>query len=335
LEKSCREAGVEIIDATVKPELGGEGIAALVSEDGRRISGDLYVDASGFRSELLGRALGEPFISYEDALFCERAVIAGWPRTNEPIYPYTTVETMNSGWAWQIEHEHFINRGYVYSSRFISDDEALAEFLAKNPKIANTPRVVKFRSGRYARHWVGNVIAIGNSAGFVEPLEATALQVICVEVSTLADALLDSLCEPNPSIMKLYNRYNSDQWDDIRNFLAVHYKFNTRLDTPFWQACRNETALHAAEEIVEFYRENGPSMLAGVALVHPSNSFKMDGYMALLVGQNVPHNKPYAVPPAERDLWRKHCEGLATEARRGMTVKEALDAIRSPGVKLA
>ena len=86
---------------------------------------------------------------------------------------------------------------------------------------------------------------------------------------------------------------------------------------------------------MEFYRDNGPSVLAGVALVHPSNSFKMDGYMALMVGQNVPHNKPYNVPPAERDIWRKHCQALAEEARRGMGVKEALNAIRGPGVKMA
>jgi tryptophan 7-halogenase len=335
LENRCRENGVEIVDATVKPELGGEGVAALVAEDGRRITGDLYIDASGFRSELLGRALEEPFLNYDDALFCDRAVIGGWPRTDEPILPYTTADTMDAGWCWQIEHETFINRGYVYSSRFISDEAALAEFLGKNPKVATTPRVVKFRSGRYRRNWVGNVIGIGNAAGFVEPLEATALQVICVEASTLADALLDSLCEPNPSIQKLYNRYNADQWDDIRNFLAVHYKFNTRLQTPFWRACQNETALHGAADIVEFYSENGPSVLAGVTLVHPSNSFRMDGFMALLVGQNVPHQKPYAAPPEERAFWKQYCLRLAEEAKRGMTVKESLDALRAPGVKLA
>ena len=335
LENRARENGVTIIDATVKPELGGEGIAALIAEDGQRITGDLFIDASGFRSELLGRAFNEPFISYEDALFCDKAVIGGWARTNERILPYTTAETMDAGWCWQIEHETFINRGYVYSSRFISDEAALDEFLRKNPQVTTQPRVVKFRSGRYARNWIGNVVAIGNSAGFVEPLEATALQVISVEASTLADSLLDCLCEPTPSMVRLYNRYNADQWDDIRNFLAVHYKFNTRLHTPFWEACRNETALHGAEEIVEFYRENGPSALAGVTLVHQSNSFKMDGFLALLVGQNVPHKKPYTPTQDEANFWRQHCLRLAQEARNGMDVKEALAAIRSPDVKLA
>ena len=335
LENQCQVAGVAITDATVSAEPGKQGIAALITEKGERITGELYVDASGFRSELLGKTLGEPFISYTDALFCDRAVIGGWNREKEAILPYTTVETMDSGWCWRIDHEHFINRGYVYSSRFISDEEALKEFLAKNPQVSNQPRVVKFRSGRYVRNWVGNVVAVGNSAGFVEPLEATALQVICVEASTLADTLLDSLCEPTPSLIKLYNRYNGEQWDDIRNFLAIHYKFNTRLNTPFWQACRADTVLHAAEEIVEFYRENGPSVVAGIALVHPSNSFKMDGYIAMLVGQNVAYEKRYDPPASERLFWSQYCKSLSEQARQGMTVEEALKAIRAPGVKWA
>src|SRR5206468_4394605 len=247
LENRCRDHGVGILDATVRAEKGGEGIDSLVTETGERITAELFVDASGFRSELLGRALGEPFRDYHDALFCDRAVIGGWPRTNEPILPYTTAETMDAGWCWQIEHEHFINRGYVYSSKFISDNAALEEFLRKNAKVATQPRVVKFRSGRCERSWVGNVVGVGNAVGFVEPLEATALQVICVEVSTLADSLLDSLCEPTPTLIRLYNDYNARAWDDIRDFLAVHYKFNTRVNSTFWQACRNDTALHSAQ----------------------------------------------------------------------------------------
>ena len=335
LETRCREAGVEITDATVTAEKGGAGIAGLVTEEGERLTADLYVDASGFRSELLAKALEEPYLSYSDALFCDRAVIGGWERKDEQILPYTTVETMDSGWAWRIDHENFINRGYVYSSAFISDEEALREFLAKNPQVTTTPRTVRFRSGRYRRNWVGNVVAVGNSAGFVEPLEATALQVICVQASTLADSLLDSLCEPTPSLIKLYNDYNGAQWDDIRNFLAVHYKFNTRVETPFWKACQEDTALHGGEAVVEFYRENGPSVLAGVALVHPTNSFKIDGYVAMLVGQKVPYDKTYAAPPQERLFWTQHCKALGEQARQGMTVEESLRAIRQPGLNWA
>src|SRR4030095_2464204 len=157
LEGVCRQFGVEILDATVRPECSDGGIAALITETGEGLTADLYLDASGFRSELLGRALNEPYLSYSDSLFCDRAVIGGWARTDEPIKPYTLAETMDAGWCWQIEHENWINRGYVYASPFISDDAAQEELLRKNPKVATTPRVVKFRSGRYVRNWVGNV----------------------------------------------------------------------------------------------------------------------------------------------------------------------------------
>jgi tryptophan halogenase len=333
LEKVARDFAVEVRDATVTAQRGPEGIAALVTETGERITADVFLDASGFRSELLGRTLNEPFIRYADALFCDRAVIGGWPRTDEPIKPYTTAETMDAGWCWQIEHENWINRGYVYASNCLGDADALQEFLRKNPKVANEPRVVKFRSGRYTRNWVGNVVGLGNAVGFVEPLEATALQVICVEASTLADSLLDSLCAPTPTLIQLYNDYNAQAWDDIRDFLAVHYKFNTRLNTPFWRACRNDTKLHGAEFLVDFYKENGPSVVAGAQLLHPSNSFGMDGYLALLVGQDVPHGKPFAPPSGEAKLWRDRCATWAHEARRGLDVKQCLDAIRKPGMK--
>jgi tryptophan halogenase len=235
---------------------------------------------------------------------------------------------MDNGWCWQIEHETFINRGYVYSSSFVSDADAEAELLRKNPKISTTPRVVRYRSGRYARNWIGNVVGIGNSVGFVEPLEATALQVICVEASTLADSLTDCLCEPTPTLIELYNRYNAQAWDDIRDFLAVHYKFNTRLDTPFWQACRADTQLHDAQFLVDFYRENGPSVVAGAQLLHPSNSFGMDGYLAMLVGQDVPHGKPHQPTASEDKFWRNRLALWAAEAERGLDVKQCLNAIR-------
>jgi tryptophan halogenase len=332
LEKLSIELGVVVRDALVKPEPGPEGVAALVTDAGERITADLYVDASGFRSELLGRALAEPFISYTDSLYCDRAVIGGWSRTDEPIKPYTLAETMDAGWCWQIDHEHWINRGYVYSSNFLSDEAALREFLGKNPKVSTEPRLVKFRTGRFARNWVDNVVGVGNAVGFVEPLEATALQVICVESITLADALGESGCCPTPSLVQLYNLFNTRAWDDIRDFLAIHYKFNTRLNTPFWQACRADVKIHGAEAVVSFYQENGPVALVN-QLLHSSNSFGAHGYFSLLVGQDVPRNREFQPGQKELEAWRSRCRVWAMEARRGMDVKQCLEAIRGPAMK--
>lgn len=336
LESQCRQCGVQIHEATVEVDGTRDHISGLVTDSGQRLEADLYIDSTGFRSELLGRQLREPFISYSDTLFCDRAVIGGWSRTDEPVHPYTTAETMDAGWCWQIEHENFINRGYVYGSDFIDDDKAVEEFIRKNPLIEKTPRVIKFRSGRYRRNWVGNVVAVGNAAGFVEPLEATALQVIAVQCSSLADGLMDCLLEPTPSFVDLYNRYNSRQWDDIRDFLAVHYKFNTRLETPFWLACQRDTPLHGAQEVVDYYIENGPSFLPANILVDNYNSFGIDGYLAMLVGQNVPYKKSYRPGSEEKQFLKNYREGLAMEATtHGMGVKEALDAIRDPSARWA
>lgn len=117
LERCAQRAGVEITEgllAHVEP--GPQGVAWLDLASGERITADLYVDASGFRGEILRKAMGARWISYRDTLFCDRAVAGGWDRTTEPLLPYTTAETMRAGWCWQIEHDSRINRGYVYSS---------------------------------------------------------------------------------------------------------------------------------------------------------------------------------------------------------------------------
>ena len=245
LEAFATHAGVEIVEDTIRSVRQDEsGVAELMLASGKSESADLYVDCSGFKSLLLGETFGEPFVSYGNTLFCDRAVVGGWARTTEPIHPYTTSESMNTGWCWQIEHVNRINRGYVYSSGFISDEDAEREFREKNPKVGPT-RVVKFISGRYQRAWVKNVVAIGNSSGFVEPLEATALGMIGTRSQLLAQVLTESDRQVTPFHVDLYNVHHARAWDTIRDFLACHYRFNHHLTTPFWRHCQNDTDLRA------------------------------------------------------------------------------------------
>lgn len=344
LEHHARKIGVEIVDANVTAAETGpvratgreeQGIKALVLADGTRVTADLFADASGFRSELLGRALAEPYLSFEKSLFCDRAVIGGWERTTEPVKPYTVAETMDSGWAWQIEHEHFINRGYVYSSAHVDDDTAREELLRKNPKIPpDRTRVVRFRSGRRARNWIGNVVGIGNSVGFVEPLEATALGIIGLECIMLADALADTVGSPGPALVDVYNDHNTRAWDDIRDFLAVHYAFNTRLDTPFWRDCREKTELEGAAKLADWYRENGPSMLVKGILIPESNSFGFEGYLALFVGQKLQYPRERRPSSKEIETWRRYTSEMGEMARAGVGVIDSLRAARGLGVRV-
>ncbi|MDB6149873.1 MAG: FAD-dependent oxidoreductase [Chthoniobacter sp.] len=333
LEILARENEVEILDGKVvgSDRLPEGGIAAVHLEDGRRLEADFFVDCSGFRSELLGRTLEEPFASFDRSLFCDRAVVGGWERTDEPILPYTTAETMDAGWAWQIEHEHHINRGYVYCSQAISDDKAAAEFLRKNPKAPSSPRVVKFRSGCYRRMWVENVVAIGNSGGFVEPLEATALMMVCGHVQTLLEMLSRSRLEPTPTWRSLYNDLAAQGWTDIRDFLALHYKLNTALDTPFWRHCQEDTDVSNIASLLEFYAENGPTGFCRYRLSRSENDFGVEGYLVMLVGNRAPYRARHTPSEAERRAWAQHRAQVDAAARTGLDVQETLSYIRHPG----
>ncbi len=331
LEAYALELGIEIVDVTVDAvEQNEHGIAGLKLASGTVVQGDLYIDCSGFRSVLLGHALREPYISFKSSLLCDRAVLGSWRRgADEPIKPYTTVETMNSGWCWQIEHEHHITRGYVHASDFVAVEEAERELREKNPRIGTT-RVVPFTTGRYQRGWVKNVVAIGNACGFVEPLESTSLGVICADCQAVTESLRDSDRRLTPSYAAAYNNRNARSWDTIRQFLAIHYRYNTRLDTPFWRACRADVDIAGAAPIVEYYQQNGPSTMWRDSLIDPVDQFKYDGYLTMLIGQQVPYATKFEPSPEELAMWRQIQAHNRTRGETGMSVAEALAVIRLP-----
>jgi tryptophan 7-halogenase len=333
LEKLAARTGVELSEGTLQSvEQGPNGdVSSITFEDNRRIEADLFIDASGFRAELIGRVLNETFLPFSSGLFCDRAVIGGWDRGEDPLVAYTTAETMDSGWCWKIEHEHWINRGYVYASQFISDDQALEEFLRKNPKVSNTPRVVKFRSGRYDRSWVKNVVAIGNSSGFVEPLEATALAQIIYGTRWLIELLRTTDLQPSDSSRHLYNTQMGRAWDEIRDFLAFHYKFNHRIESPFWSHCHHDTSLGAYQGLYDYYLDEGPGPLIIHEVPHKPNIYGVEGFLSMLVGMKVPYKRRREPTPAEQQAWKQHSAAIAAKANSAVDSVKALAAIRSPG----
>jgi tryptophan halogenase len=331
LEHYAQRQGVEVLDDTVVDvPLNDAGVAGLVLASGTTRTADLYVDCSGFRSLLLGKALAEPFVSFKPSLFCDRAVIGPWQRTDEPIQPYTTAETMNAGWCWRIEHDDRVDRGYVYSSDFLSDDEAEREFRQKCPK-ATATRVVKFVSGRHERAWVKNVVAIGNASSFVEPLESTALGVICLDSFALVESLADSDLVVRPTQVRLYNQRGALLVDLVRRFLAVHYKFNTRLQTPFWRACVADVDLAGAEEYVDFYKENGPSTLWRQMILDGRDPFGFEGYLSMMIGMNIPYRRTYTIPEHEQRAFAELYSRWQADADRALSVEETLRWVQSPG----
>jgi tryptophan halogenase len=329
LEKAAASLGVRVTDGTVVDvarERGG--VKSLTLDDGRVLSAHLFVDASGFKSVLLKGALAEPVIDYSPTLWCDRSVVGGWDRRpGGQIHPYTIVETMDHGWSWQIDHPGRVNRGYVFCSRYATDEQAEAEFRRKNPALTDT-RIVPFTSGRAVRGWVGNVVGVGNAYGFVEPLEATSLGTICMVASNLTDMLLDGDLTVTDTRRALFNDVHGRNFDSIRWFLGLHYQFNTRLDTPFWKECRAGINCAGVERIVEYYKENGPSALFRTAMLDPHDPFGVEGYLAMLVGQRVPYRKSYVPTEADLQMWQQVRHRIAATADKTMPVDKALAYFR-------
>jgi tryptophan 7-halogenase len=162
----------------------------------------------------------------------------------------------------------------------------------------------------------------------VEPLEATAIGALCLQSSTLASALEEAHFGMSDSMRSLYNKYNTDQWDDIRDFLALHYKFNRRLETEFWKAAREGVDLAGASALVDFWQQHGPSGLPHGILTNAVSTFGLEGYYAMLSGMDVPVSRPYQPTAAERAAWRANVKTLGEQVRHGVGVREGLQMLR-------
>jgi tryptophan halogenase len=326
LQRQSLESGATLIEDEVEDVVRAEsgGVERLRLKSGREVTGDLFIDCSGFRSLLLGETLDEPYLSYADTLFCDRAVVGSWRRSDQ-ILPYTTASTMDHGWAWRIDFPDVVTRGYVFSSAFCSDEDAAQELQKKNPQLGDDLRVLAFPSGRYERHWVQNVVAVGNASGFVEPLEATALHLIIEQVYKLADSLIDSDAVATPDMRDLLNQAFQTGWDDVRDFLALHYKYNHHADTPFWRHCRAETSLGGAEALVQAYERLGPSLLLKRLIA--SEYFEYEGYISMLVGLRVPTDARRELSDEESRAWQTYQRGVRNSAVRTMPMREALERV--------
>ena len=246
--------GVERILADVtgwKQSAEGE-IESIILSDGSHVEGDLFVDCSGFRALLIGEALQTPFVSYGQYLLCDRAMVIQIPH-QEPrkIRPYTTASAASAGWIWEIDTRGRQGTGYVYSSQFTSDEEVIRTLSSHHQIPAEGFRKIKFQSGRRAESWCKNVVAIGLSGGFLEPLESTGIFLI-----ERAAALLAS-CAPNWrhwSSAEKFNAKMSVLYEEIRDFLVLHYHLTKRQDSAFWREVqRTERVPESLAKILDVF----------------------------------------------------------------------------------
>ena len=265
----------------VNVELDGKSgdIAALQLEDGRRIEGDLFVDCSGFVSLLMGKALGEPFEDWSHWLPCDRAVAMPC-RTETAVTPYTSAIAMPAGWRWRIPLQHRTGNGYVYSSSFISDDDARSALVGavEGDGIAE-PRVLRFKAGRRTRSWVRNCVAVGLSSGFLEPLESTSIYLIQAAISGLVELFPEKVISPVDR--NEFNRLIDMEYDRIRDFLILHYHATERADAPFWDYVRTMSVPDTLQEKLELFRRRGR------VVKYREGVFLDASWVAVYIGQRV------------------------------------------------
>ncbi len=328
LAKAAQRAGIRHVDTNIEHiVVNADGcIESVRSNDGTELRFDLYVDATGFRSFLLEKTFGSPFQSYASTLFCDTAIVATVAQRGV-IEPYTTAETMDCGWCWRIPVEGEDHRGYVFSSAFIDIDAATAEMRAKNPGMGE-PWIVRFRSGRHRDFWMGNTVAVGNAYGFVEPLESTALHMVIIEVAYLLEGI-KAMQNPadDGSFRQRTNEAVGAHWDYLRWFLGVHYKFNRRLDTPFWRAARADVDVSGFQHLLERFEREGPWLgHRGDRFEVGDPAFGYSGLMMLLLGQQVPCPDPSVT--MDREAWQIQSTKYRGLVKRALPQAEALRILR-------
>ncbi len=265
--------------AAVQRDEGSGHVTALQLDDGRRIEGDLFLDCTGFRGLLIGEAMGVPYQDWSHWLPANRAVAVPTATAGPPT-PYTRSTAREAGWQWRIPLQHRTGNGHVFCDGFTSAADAEALLLANldTPPIGD-PRHLRFTTGRRETPWAGNVIAVGLSSGFLEPLESTSLHLIQSAITLLLQWFPDRGFDPG--VRAEYNRLVTREWDTIRDFLILHYIATARDDTPFWRYCRAITPPDSlAEKMAMFAR-------SGRLLAREGDLFMDASWLAVLLGQGV------------------------------------------------
>ena len=303
-EKFCED--VNHIEATVVDgDVDENGIKSLRLDNGENIEADLFIDCTGFRSLLLGDYLKEPFKSSNDLIPNDTSWITTIPHANKKeMAPFTECTAIENGWVWEIPLWDRVGSGYVYSSKYVSDEDAKQEFITCLTKKGYNPSKCEFRKiplrvGRHERTWVKNVVAIGLSGGFIEPLESNGLLTIHENLIDLYKTLRRGL--PSECLKKMYNRGTNRKFDEFLEFVALHYALTQRQDTPYWKDIFNKDYRFIEERE---QRVDGFASWSDHLYVQPGfYNINTAGYHYILSGMNVcpwPYRNNFAGAPYKR-----------------------------------
>ncbi len=292
--------GVTHLPRTVaEVALAADGdVDALVLEDGERVAGDIFVDCSGFRGAIVQQALGERFVSYADALWADRAVVVPTAAPAD-FKPQTDSVALSAGWRFAIPLTTRTGNGYVYSSRFISDEDAEAELRAAvGADDAVVARLLHLKVGRVERSWHRNCLAAGLAQGFVEPLEATALHIVIATALDFAQA--HAAGGFTAQHRDAFNAAIAARYDGIRDYIVAHYRMNRRSDTDYWRECAaNQSLSDGLKGMMTAWFTHEDLAAANIALYGDSPPYSAMSWHCLFAGYGTfpPEAKTVPLPP--------------------------------------
>jgi len=267
----------EIVDTTLRAADGH--VEAVTLKSGVRITGDLFIDCSGFRGLLIEGALQTGYDDWTHWLPCNRAVAVPSEKTG-PATPYTRSTARASGWQWRIPLQHRVGNGYVYSSAHLRDDEAAATLLKHlDGRPLAEPRLLKFVTGRRRKMWNRNVVALGLAGGFLEPLESTSIYLVQSGIARLIHMLPDRHMST-----VLQDRYNAEaafEYERIRDFLVLHYRATERSDSEFWDHCAHMAIPDELDAKIRLFRDSGRFYREG------DEFFAVTSWVQVMVGQHI------------------------------------------------
>ena len=254
-------------------------VNAVHLEDGRAIAGDLFVDCSGFRGLLIEGALETGWTDWSHWLPCDRAIAVPC-EPSDPWLPYTRSTAHEAGWQWRIPLQNRIGNGHVFSSAHMDEDTARDILLANlDGKPTAEPRTLKFTTGMRRKVWNRNVVAIGLSSGFLEPLESTSIHLIQTGIERLLDYL--PVSGFGAGDRDNFNRRAVYEMERIRDFIILHYNANQRTGQPFWDALREMDVPDTLSEKLAMFR-------AGGKVVRDQDElFDVPGWVQVMLGQGV------------------------------------------------
>ncbi len=255
--KHAERRGVTRTDGKVNEVVCDERgfVQKLTLYDGREIQGDFFIDCTGFRALLIEKTLGVGYHDWSNYLPCDRAIAVPTENLGK-IAPYTRATARDAGWTWHIPLQHRTCNGYVYSSKFCSDEEARNTLMsAIDGEMIAEPSVTPFLTGVRTEMWKNNCLSLGAASGFIEPLESTAIHLVARGVDFFLRFFPDRQCMP--ALINEYNRRMTADYEEIRDFIVLHYCATQREDTPFWRWCKNMKLPPSLHERIELFKSHG------------------------------------------------------------------------------